>query len=165
MEKSYKHRPVRKTQENGAPAQQSVAVTVSPVGSDIELISSAPALPVGSAIGLISQVSDRSLPARLKRRLGEVAGDHAVDYLAAVVSGRDPKPSRTRVDAARTVLDRVGVGTPRYAAPGDDETDLSAMSAAQLRAFVARGLGELALRAKPAEVPPDPKPQPIDIFD
>lgn len=109
---------------------------------------------------------DRSLPFRLKAKLGAQAGAAAVDYLSDVVTGAAEASPKLRVEAAKTVLDRVGVIAPRaehQAIAGAE--DLSAMTAAELRQFVAGGLEELARRAKPAEIPGTSPAQPIDIFD
>lgn len=154
MEKSYKLRQPAGTQESCAAAQPSVVF--GPARSRTDLV----------ANGSHSQVNDRSLPSRLKAKLGAQAGAAAVDYLSDVVTGAVETSPKQRIEAARTVLDRVGVIAPRAEAPivGGAE-DLAAMTAAELRQFVAGGLEELARRAKPAEIPGTSPAQPIDIFD
>lgn len=116
--------------------------------------------------GTAPHVNDRSLPSRLKAKLGAQAGAAAVDYLSDVVTGAAEASPKLRVEAAKTVLDRVGVIAPRaehQAIAGAE--DLSAMSAAELRRFVVSGLEELASRAKPAEIPAPSPAQVVDIFD
>lgn len=126
----------------------------------------------GSGIQIPQAVTAVSPRATLRRALIAKAREtledgaiRAAEYLAQAARG-DAPAKRERIDAAKTLLDRVGIVPPERRSD-DPEKDVTEMSGGELHALLSQLEGELANRAKPVSVASATQEpgQPTGIFD
>lgn len=92
----------------------------------------------------------RVLIAKARETL-EDGADAAAKYLKDAASGAVPA-KRERIDAAKTLLDRVGLVPPERSTP-EDAKDVQEMSGAELHNMLQTVEAELSGRAKPINGP------------
>lgn len=99
----------------------------------------------------------------MRTRFAE-AGPVALNLVLQIVQGTMPADTRTRLDAAKTLLDRSGYSAKALATPGAPK-DLHELSRDELLRVIDQGESELASRAKLIDQTPIADALDVQVID